>query len=142
MSIYTYKLGLCIAEFMCQFPESTEVATEFRDTLVQLNKKNGGKKIERVVRELAEWIEDLEPVDRSAFDKYMMSCGVTYSSLDYLAHVDQLLSKKRLRTEEEFRDLREFVERNHDEPAYKEQVDRAVTLLDGFEAKGPGPKGP
>jgi len=135
MTIYTYRLGICIIAFMARFPEAQQSANEFREVLVALHEKGNEKQMERAVRELAEWVEDLDPKARAEFDKYAAAQGVVYSSKEYLARIDKLIAKKELKSEDDFRDLREFVERSHMDPAYQDRVERAVKLLEAFERK-------
>jgi hypothetical protein len=139
MSIYSYRLGLCIIAFMGRFPEAQQSAGEFREVLVALHERGNAKQMERAVRELTEWVEDLDPAARAEFDKYAASQGVVYSSKEYLSRIDKLIAQKALKSEEDFRDLREFVERSHADPAYKDRVERAVKLLGLFESSAGKP---
>jgi hypothetical protein len=135
VTIYNYRLGLCIIEFMEKFPEAQHSANEFREVLLALHGNGNEKQMERAVRELAEWVEDLDPNARAEFEKHATAQGVVYSAKVYLARVDKLIATKELKSEDDFRALREFVERSHMDTAYQDRIMHAVKLLEAFEEK-------
>ncbi len=125
---------------MRRFEEARSIADQFAAVVESLRESNSERKMKQVLGELLQCVDYFEPRDLVAFETFAAARGLTYSRRVRRQQIEKLIRERSLKSDEEYSQVREFVEREHMNPKESDQVNRGIRLIEAYEVtKKPQP---